>query len=181
MATKAQNLPNRRNSPKLVRFSWIHHLVSLVLSLVSCFLYICRGNITSVEDSLQIAHFMQNKPNLLDALMNVTSIIIVDYENIANCKLCQNKPNSNPNKANLLKAKMNVSTISTKDYENISNLTLFENKPNTKPIQTQTKPISNYPCVFELAVYNLVLRYGNVMQSMPNGRNFDGEYMKWQS
>ena len=28
--------------------------------------------------------------------MNVTSIITVDYENIANCKLCENKPNSNP-------------------------------------------------------------------------------------
>ena len=71
----------------------------------------------------------------------------------------------------------------------------------TNPIQTQTKPISkvpilqyvakwgpsDYPCVFESAVYNLVLRDGNVMHSMPNGRNldcrqtsFDGEYMKWQ-
>jgi len=27
--------------------------------------------------------------------------------------------------------------------------------------QTQTKPISDYPCIFELAVYNLVLRDGN--------------------
>ena len=46
--------------------------------------------------------------------------------------------------------------------------------------QTQTKPISDYPCVFELAVYNLFLRDGNVMHSMPNGREFDGEYSKWQ-
>jgi len=52
--------------------------------------------------------------------------------------------------------------------------------PRTSQKQTQTKPISDYLCVFELAVYNLVLRDGNVMHSMPNGRNFDGEYMKWQ-
>ena len=39
---------------------------------------------------------MQNKANLLDALMNVTSLITVDYKNIANCKLGENKPNSNP-------------------------------------------------------------------------------------
>jgi len=48
------------------------------------------------------------------------------------------------------------------------------------PAQDGTKPISDYPCVFELAVYNLVLHNGNVMHGMPNGRNFDGEYMKWQ-
>ena len=60
--------------------------------------------------------------------------------------------------------------------------------------QTQTKPISqapilqyvakwgpsDYSCVFELAVYNLVLRDGNVMHSTSNSRNFYGVYMKWQ-
>ena len=46
--------------------------------------------------------------------------------------------------------------------------------------QTQTNPISDYPCVFEWLLYNLVLRDGNIMHSMPNGRNFDGEYVKWQ-
>ncbi len=68
---------------------------------------------------------------------------------------------------------MNVNKVSTKDYEKISNWAICENKPNTNPI-------SNYPCIFESAVYNLVLRDGNVMHSMPNGRNFNGEYMKWQ-
>jgi len=43
---------------------------------------------------------MQNKPNLLDALMNATSLITVDYENIANWKLGENKPNSKPIKPN---------------------------------------------------------------------------------
>ena len=36
--------------------------------------------------------FMQNKPNLLDAQMNLKSFHTVDYENIANCKLGENKP-----------------------------------------------------------------------------------------
>ncbi len=39
--------------------------------------------------------------------------------------------------------------------------------------QTQTNPISDYPCVFEWLLYNLVLRDDN-------GRNFNGEYVKWQ-
>ncbi len=39
---------------------------------------------------------MQNKPNLLDAQMNVTSFTTKDYENKSNWKLGENKPNSNP-------------------------------------------------------------------------------------
>jgi len=39
---------------------------------------------------------MQNKANLLDALMNVTSFYTVDYENIANWTLGENKPNTKP-------------------------------------------------------------------------------------
>ncbi len=45
--------------------------------------------------------------------------------------------------------------------------------PSGPKKQTQTKPIFDYPCVFEWFLYNLVLRDDN-------GRNFDGEYMKWQ-
>jgi len=43
---------------------------------------------------------MQNKANLLNALMDVTSLITVDYENIANWKLGENKANSKPIKPN---------------------------------------------------------------------------------
>jgi len=39
------------------------------------------------------AHFMQNKPNLLDAQMNVSSILTKDYENEFCRKLRKNKPN----------------------------------------------------------------------------------------
>ncbi|MBA7663631.1 hypothetical protein ES703_71676 [subsurface metagenome] len=43
---------------------------------------------------------MQNKANSLYAQMNVTSFYTVDYENIANWTLGENKPNSKPIKAN---------------------------------------------------------------------------------
>ncbi len=39
---------------------------------------------------------MQNKPNFLDAQMNLTSLITVGYENKPNCELCENKPKTNP-------------------------------------------------------------------------------------
>ena len=51
----------------------------------------------------KIAHFesiMQNKPNTLNTQMNVSSVITKHYENIANWKLGENKPNSKPIKAN---------------------------------------------------------------------------------
>ncbi len=50
-------------------------------------LYICR------EPSTNQLLFMQNKPNFLDALMNVTSFYALDYENKYNWTLGENKPN----------------------------------------------------------------------------------------
>ncbi len=41
----------------------------------------------------QFESIMQNKANLLDALMNVTSFYTVDYENERLCRCGQNKPN----------------------------------------------------------------------------------------
>jgi len=43
---------------------------------------------------------MQNKPNLLDAQMNVNTIITKDYKNKSNWKLGENKPNQTQYKAN---------------------------------------------------------------------------------
>jgi len=40
--------------------------------------------------------FMQNKPNLPDAQMNVNSLLTMTYENKHNWTLGENKPNSNP-------------------------------------------------------------------------------------
>jgi hypothetical protein len=115
------------------------------------------GIFTTVKSSLQIRLFMQNEPNFRKSQMNVNKVLTKDYDTKDTWSIGKNEPKTNPNepKTNPIKAK-------------------------TNPIQTQSKPISDYPCIFELAVYNLVFRYGNLMHSIPNGRNFDGEYIKWQ-
>ncbi len=84
----------------LVRLRGILPLESCILCLESCFLYKCRGSITSVEKALQIAPFMQNKANFQKSQMNVSSVYTKDYENIANWTLGENEPNTNPIKAN---------------------------------------------------------------------------------
>jgi len=56
---------------------------------------------------------MQNKPNLLDAQMNISSVITRDYENIANWKLGENKPNSNPIQSQSKPIKPNTNPIQT--------------------------------------------------------------------
>ncbi len=128
--------------------------------------------------------------------MNVSILLQMDYENISNWTIGQSKPNSNPIKPNLRKAKMNVNLYVIEDYRKNDDFVVRINKPNflngqndcklkynkglwqfsaLRPPekQTQTKPISDYPCVFEWLLYNLVFRDGNI-------RNFDGEYVKWQ-
>ncbi len=58
--------------------------------------------------------FMQNKPNLPDAQMNVNSALTTDYENIANWTLGENKPNSKPIKANQTQYKPKTNPIPEK-------------------------------------------------------------------
>ena len=64
---------------------------------------------------------MQNKPNLLDAQMNVSSVLTKYYENDNAFRLPENKPNQSQYKANTnpipKRPKMNVTSILTKDYE----------------------------------------------------------------
>jgi len=85
---------------------------------------------------------MQNKPNLPNAQMNVTSFIAKDYVNkrladAAKTKPIQSqyKPNTNPI---FEKPKMNENLFATKVYENITTFRLEQNKPN----QTRSNPIS---------------------------------------
>jgi hypothetical protein len=84
-------------------------------------LYICRELSTSVESSLQINLFMQNKANFRKVKLNVNKVLTRDYDIMDTWSIrktkpiqsqlkpiqsqlkpikCQNKANSNPNKAN---------------------------------------------------------------------------------
>ena len=65
--------------------------------------------------------------------MNVTSFYTVDYENIADWTLGENKPNSKPIKPNLRKARMDVNLAITRNYNNeqrtMNNELLFKTNP----------------------------------------------------
>ncbi|HUU16708.1 MAG TPA: hypothetical protein VMW72_06130 [Sedimentisphaerales bacterium] len=62
--------------------------------------------------------------------MNVKPYITMNYENISDWTLGQNKPNSNPIKPNSQKAKMNVNSLITKDYRKNDDFAVRKNKPN---------------------------------------------------
>jgi len=87
---------------------------------------------------------MQNKPNVKDAQINVTSYMKSKYEKLDIWLSGKNKPNSNPlrqacvvcegvaglNKPNSQKAKMNVNLTLTKDYRKKADFLVRINKPN---------------------------------------------------
>jgi hypothetical protein len=74
--------------------------------------------------------FMQNKPNVKDAQINVNSYMKSKYEKLDTWLSGKNKANSNPNKPNLRKAKMNVNSFIIKDYRINDDFTVRINKPN---------------------------------------------------
>jgi hypothetical protein len=80
---------------------------------------------------------MQNKPNLLNAQINVTSVTIKNYEEKRPCSPRKNKPNSNPiqTQTNPItkRPKMNVNKVLTRGYENKRLRRCAENKPNSNP------------------------------------------------
>ncbi len=67
--------------------------------------------------------------------MNVNLYNTLDYGNISDWTLSENKPNSNPIKPNFRKAQMNVNTFITKDYRKNDAFAVQKNKPNSKPIK----------------------------------------------
>ena len=105
--------------------------------------------------------FMQNKPNSLDAQMNVSTTLTTDYQNIHPHRPLQNKPNlgSQPaerapamepqlptthptikmqNKPNFPSTKMNLSSYPKKDYGDLCVCSPRKNKPNRTHYFLQT-------------------------------------------
>jgi hypothetical protein len=119
--------------------SWSNSLCALMP------LWICPFSSTNVEDSLQISLFMQNKPNVKCAQINVNSYMKSKYENLDTWLSGKNKPNQTQfkPKTNPIseKPKMSLNTYPTKAY---SNKTVIRRKQN-KPKQTQFQSHFNKP------------------------------------
>jgi len=83
--------------------------------------------------------FMQNKPNVKDAQINVNSYMKSKYEKLDIWLSGKNKPNSNPIKPNLRKAKMNVNLYVIEDYRKKDDFSVRINKPNFRNGQNERK------------------------------------------
>ncbi len=114
-----------------------NHLSCLSHRILPRHLYICR------ELSTNQLLFMQNKPNFQKSQMNVIIYNTIDYENISDWTIGQNKPNSNPIKACPERSrmgqfpkcqKMNANVYIIEDYENETAFRPQKNKPKTKPV-----------------------------------------------
>ncbi len=104
-------------------------------------LWLCLLPSTSVEESLQIKLFMQNKAKFPKSQMNVINVITKEYEKKDTWWSGKKQSQTKPNKANLLNAQMNVKFYSTKDYEKISNWAICENKAKLRNDKNQCKPL----------------------------------------
>jgi hypothetical protein len=82
--------------------------------------YLCayKALFTTVERSLQINLFMQNKAKFRKSQMNVTKVLTRDYEKRTLGQRGKKQSQTKPNKPKLKKANMNVTFYITKAYEN---------------------------------------------------------------
>ena len=147
MATEAKNLPNRPNAPKStasrhtchsraggnplrhtqydIRYTIIEnqtlahfrHFSSLFTNFPS----------TTVVSALQIAHFMQNKPNFQKAKFYINKEMAMDYDKKDTWWSGKNKPNSNPIQTQSNPIKANKMPKQT------------QNKANTNPISKSSQ------------------------------------------
>jgi hypothetical protein len=83
--------------------------------------------------------FMQNKPNVKNAQINVSSFITIKYVKVDNWCNRKNKPNSNPIKPNLPKCKIDAKCVFTKDYRKNGDFVVRINKPNFFKCQNERK------------------------------------------
>jgi len=83
---------------------------------------------TLVESALQIHPFLTNKANFQKSQMNVSNLLIREYEQMDTWSRGKNKANSKPIQT---QNKANTNPIQT------------QNKANSNPIQSQYKPKTN--------------------------------------
>jgi len=114
MTTEAQNHANRRNAPKT------HRPPNKPPN---------QPKLSTNYDSI-----ITNKANFPDDQMNVSAITTKDYENISNCKLCENKPNSNPTCRGVASGEAGFKA-NTKPIKANKMPKRTQYKPNTNPIK----------------------------------------------
>ena len=105
------------------------------------------GTSTSVENPLQITYFLCKTNPILSAVgglqTNLKFCKQMDYENLSDWTIGENKPNSNPIKPNLRIATMNINSIITKDYRKYDDFAVRKNKANSNPISVRPKMNAN--------------------------------------
>jgi hypothetical protein len=116
---------------------------SVIFCLESCVCGLWSANdpSTTVENPLQISLFMQNKPNVKDAKMNISPFMTIKYVKLDTWLSGKNKPNQTQLKPKQTQStkrpKMNLNTYPTRDYSNKTALRRKQNKPNQSQFQTQ--------------------------------------------
>ncbi len=121
----------------------INRLYSVVCPLSSVLCHLSSAPLHLSRTLYKSPLFMQNKPNLKDAQMNVNIYYIKDYQIFIPLAGYKNKPNSNPIKPNSRKAQMNLNSLITKDYRKKDDFIVRKNKPNSKPISSKPKMSAN--------------------------------------
>ncbi len=118
------NSPGPQSAIRCMLYATLYTQYAIRFTLHEIALYICR------ESSTNQLLFMQNKPNVKDAQINVYSYMKSKYEKLDTWLSGKNKANSNPIKPNLRKAKMNANDFITRDYRKKDDFVVRINKPN---------------------------------------------------
>jgi hypothetical protein len=97
-----------------------------------CTCALCLPFSTTVEDSLQISLFMQNKPNFRKSQMNVSKVLTKNYRKLDTWSIRKNEPKTNPNEPKTNPILANKTPIRTQFEPNLSCRSLWRsrNKPN---------------------------------------------------
>ncbi len=97
-------------SVKICVNPWLINNLRLFMAL-----YNCKEDSTTIESSLQIKLFMQNKANFRKVKLNVNNVLTKDYDQLDTWSIRKNEPKTNPNepKTNPIKANIMLKQTQT--------------------------------------------------------------------
>jgi len=94
-------------------------------------LYICRASSTNVMSALQIELFLQNKAKFRKVKLNVTKVLVMDYEQMDTWSIRKKQSQTNPNKAKTNPILANKTPIRTQFKPNLSCRSLWRSRNKT--------------------------------------------------